>query len=258
VITTGSKWFYGAGTLTLLLAAVYGYATGGTDLGPLSVGYWGAAGDLVGYGILVSAGCVLLLLGIISTAIRDADAHAIAEVAGTEAPPAVTPVTVSYWPIVAAFGVGVSVLGLVVDAPLFILGIVLIIVATIEWTVRDWSDRATGDPAANREIRNRLMFPVEIPLGGALAIVVIVVSISRVLLAVSTNASVYIAMVLAVLVMTLGTLVALRPQISKDAIAALLVVVALAIVTAGVIGAAVGTRDFHEHEPEGASAEGAP
>ena len=38
----------------------------------------------------------------------------------------------------------------------------------IEWTMQAWSDRATGDPAVNREIRNRVMLPIEVPVAGAL------------------------------------------------------------------------------------------
>ena len=74
MITTGSKWFYGFGLLSLLLAAAYGWSTGGNGLGPLSVGYKGGVGDHFGYGILLSAGVVSLMLGLVATAVRDAEA----------------------------------------------------------------------------------------------------------------------------------------------------------------------------------------
>ena len=45
MITTGSKWFFGLGFVSLVLAAAYGWTTGGNGLGPLSLGYKGGVGD---------------------------------------------------------------------------------------------------------------------------------------------------------------------------------------------------------------------
>ena len=52
MITTGSKWFFGLGVVLLVLAAAYGWTTGGNGLGPLTAGYKGGVGDHFGYGIL--------------------------------------------------------------------------------------------------------------------------------------------------------------------------------------------------------------
>ena len=70
MITTGSKWFYGLGILALLLAAAYGWTTGGNGLGPLTAGYKGAVGDHFGYGILLSTGLVSFFLGAVATVVR--------------------------------------------------------------------------------------------------------------------------------------------------------------------------------------------
>ena len=89
MITTGSKWFFGLGFVSLVLAAAYGWTTGGNGLGPLTVGYKGGVGDHFGYGILLSAGVSSASSwGRSPRPSRDADAAAVAQVAGTETVPA--------------------------------------------------------------------------------------------------------------------------------------------------------------------------
>ena len=57
----------------------------------MSLGYKGGVGDHFGYGILVTASAVSFFLGVVVTATRDAEAEALAQVAGTETVPAVLP-----------------------------------------------------------------------------------------------------------------------------------------------------------------------
>ena len=61
MFTTGSKWFFGLGAVALVLAAAYGWSTGGDRLGPVTAGYWGAVGDHLGYTLLVSTGIAATL-----------------------------------------------------------------------------------------------------------------------------------------------------------------------------------------------------
>jgi hypothetical protein len=248
MITTGSKWLYGASGLTFVLALAYGWTTGGTRLGPLSAGWYGAVGDHAGYGILLATSALLLLLGVVATGVRDADPAAVAQLIGADTPPEVTPAAVSFWPAITAVGLGIALLGLIISSFLFTAGLVVLGLAGLEWIVQAWADRATGDPEVNRQIRNRLMHPVEIPIGGALAVAVIVLAISRVFLAASASAAVWIAVVFAALVLAIGALVASKPRLSADAIAAILAVVAVVAIGAGITAAAIGERDFHHGE----------
>jgi hypothetical protein len=253
MITTGSKWLYGASGITFVLALAYGWTTGGGRLGPLTLGWYGSVGDHAGYGILIASSALLLLLGIVVTGVRDADAAAVAQLVGTDVPPEVTPAGASPWPAIAAVGAGIAVLGLVISSFLFAAGLVVVGIAGLEWVVQAWADRATGDPATNRQIRDRLMYPIEIPVGGALAVAVMVVSISRVFLAASAEAAVWIAVGFAALVLAAGALVASRPRLSADAIAALVAVIAIVALGAGITAAAIGEREFHHgEESEGA------
>ena len=254
MITTGTKWFFGLGIVSLALAAVYGWTTGGSGLGPVSVGYKGGVGDHLGYGILLTAGLLSLVQGVVVAAWRDADPQAQAQLVGRDNVPTVRPAGVSYWPAVAAFGAGLVVVGLVSEPLLFIFGLIVLGIVLVEWTVQTWADNATGDPATNRRIRNRLMNPIEFPVAGVLVAAVVVISFSRVFLAASKDGAVIGAGVLATVVLVIGWLLAARPRLSSNVVVGLLLVAAIAVIGAGVVAGASGQREFHkigEEEVEG-------
>lgn len=251
MITTGSKWYYGLGIVTLVLAAAYGWTTGGNGTGPISVGYRGGVGDHFGYGVLVAAGLASLLLGFVTTAVRDAEAASVAEVAGTDSVPAVTPAGASYWPPVAAFGVALVVIGLVSVPVLFVFGLIVLGIVLVEWTVQAWADRATGDPATNREIRNRFMNPIEFPAAGLLAVAVLVVSFSRLFLAISAENAVWAATAAAGIVFLIGVFAASRPKLGANAVVGLLLVAAVVVIGIGVAAGVSGEREFHHVGDEG-------
>lgn len=250
MFTTGSKWFLGLGLVSLVLAAAYGWSTGGNGLGPISAGYKGGVGDPFGYTLLVSIGVSGVLLGLVALATRDAAPSALAELAGTEvAPRELAPAHVAYWPVLGAFGAAIVVLGLVISNVLFIAGCFVLLAVLVEWMVLAWSDRATGDPETNRLIRRRVMGPFEVPLAGFLVVAGSVAAVSRLLLTSSELGAVGVATGFGVVVLTLGTVFATRPKLSANVIAGVLVLCGLGVVTAGVVSAARGERVI-EHEEE--------
>ncbi len=261
MFTTGSKWFLGLGFFSLVLAAAYGWSTGGTGLGPVSAGYNGGVGDHLGYTMLLSLGLLGLFLGFVALAVRDANPSALAQLAGTdEAPPVAPPAHLAYWPVLGALGLTLVVLGLVVSNVLFIAAFILLIGVLVEWMVLTWSDRATGDPAANRIVRARLMGPYEVPLIGVLLAGGTVAALSRVFLTSSKEGAVWVATGIGAVVFLVGLVIATRPKLSANAIAGVLVVLALGVVTIGVVSAGRGERYIEKHhtdehevtEPEGA------
>lgn len=255
MITTGTKWFFGLGFVALAMAALYGWSTGGNGLGPLTAGYNGGVGDRLGYGILLAAAAISVFQGVVLTAWRDADPRAQAQVAQLDTVPPVRPAGTSYWPPVAAFGAGLVVIGLVSDSLVFIAGLIVIGIVLVEWTVQTWADHATGDPAANRSIRNRLMNPIEFPVAGVLAVAFIVLSFSRLFLAVSEHGAVWAAGLLATLILVFGAVFAARPRLSANVVVGILLVAAVAVLGLGIAGGVAGKRDFEkigEHGQEGA------
>jgi hypothetical protein len=252
MFTTGSKWFLGQGLVSLVLAAAYGWSTGGSGLGPVTAGYKGAVGDHLGYTLLVSVGVAGVFLGLMAIAIRDAAPSALAELAGTEVAPTVTPPAhTAYWPVVGAFGAVLVVLGLVISNVMFVIGFFVLLAALVEWMVLAWSDRATGDPDTNRLLRNRLMGPFEVPLAGFLIAGGSVAAISRILLTSSSLGAVGVATGLGIGILAIGSLIATKPRLSSNAIAGVLALCAVGVLVAGVASAARGERVIEPHQEHG-------
>src|SRR5262249_22418304 len=118
----------------------------------------------------------------------------------------------------------------------------------VEWMVQAWSDRATGDPEVNRRIRNRVMSPFEIPVFGAIGAFVLVVSLSRLLLALDKNGSAIAAIVMASMILGLGALYALLPRSGRTIVTVVCTVVAAGVIAAGIVSAAQGSRDYEKEE----------
>ena len=127
---------------------------------------------------------------------------------------------------------------------------IMLAVAAFEWMMSAWADRATGDASANRELRNRIMAPFEIPILGAAAVAIIVLAASRILLAVSELNAVWAAAALTAVIMIAAVAITAMDNPSRGTVVGVLAAGVLVIVVLGIISAVVGQRDFH-HEEEG-------
>ena len=251
MFTTGSKWFFGLGLVGLVLAAAYGWTSGGDGLGPLTAGYKGGVGDHFGYTVLLTIAVASFFLGGVAVATRDADPKALAQLAGVDEPPAaVPPAHLAYWPLAGAFGATLVALGLVISNVLFVVGFLVLLAVLVEWMVLAWSDRATGDPVANKVVRDRLMGPFEVPLAGVLLAGTVVVALSRVFLTTSKESAVWAGMVASIVILAIGWLLAQRSRLSPNVVAGILVLAAAGVVTAGVVSAARGERTIEPHHAE--------
>ena len=236
MITTSSKLWFALAALSAVAALVFGLASDTEKLGT--------------YTLVFAAGAALVL-GFVALKVRDGDvvaADAGAETTVAEAAAATTPAPPSVWPAVAAFGIAVTMIGLAAGGALLWVGIAVLASVVVEWTVQAWSERATGDRAYNRTLRNQLMLPFEIPVIGAVIIAVAVIGFSRVLLALPKSGSTVVAIVVASVVLAIGALLATRPRISSSVVAVVVTIGALAVIGGGIVGAVVGERDFGEHE----------
>lgn len=256
MFTSGSRYYFGLALFAFVAAVLYGAASGDHTgimsmiVGPLTLGYKGSVGDHVGYSVLMGLSIVAFFIGCVVIAFRDADAAAVSQVARTEVvPEALPPSSPSYVPIFAAFGAGILLLGVVVGPALFVLGTVVLVMVLVEWAVKLWSDRATGDPAVNQRIRNRIMNPLEIPIIGFVVVAIFVLGISRVLLALPKVGADVIFAAVPILIFVAGVVVANRKKMSKNVVVGLLVVGGLAVLVGGVVAAAAGEREFEKHHP---------
>jgi hypothetical protein len=250
MLTTGFKFFFGFAVAAITAAILFGYTTGGSNIGPLTIGYKGAVGAQLPYAVLLIAGVASAALAGVLVAFRDGDARAAAQVLGVDTPPVQRPTTASPWPLVAAFGVGITAVGLVVHAALVALGLGVIVLAALEWTMDAWADRATGDPQANKALRDQITRPFELPVGGALIVAVVVLGLSRVFLALPKEGAVWLAMGVAGVVFLVAVALVLAPRPSKNVVAGVLLVGGLAVIGGGIAAAAIGPREFEKHSTE--------
>ncbi|MEY2454475.1 MAG: hypothetical protein QOD92_4049 [Acidimicrobiaceae bacterium] len=251
MITTGAKFYFGLAALAVAGAVVYSWGSHGGFTGGITFGFYGGMGEHAGYVVLLSAALVALFVGGAVIAFRDADPEAQQAVGGVDhLPETHAPRDASYWPVIGAVAAACTVLGLVTSNLLFLFGVILGIVVLLEWMVAAWSERATGDPEVNRRIRNRVMNPIEIPLFGAIGVAVLVLCVSRVLLAVSETGAAIIAVVVAVLILASASIYATAPKAGRTIVAAVCVLGVLGVLAGGIIGAAEGSRNFEAHEGE--------
>ncbi len=256
MFTWGSKFFLGLMAGTLVGAIAYGLITGGDPVGVISFGYSGGVGDHVGYAVLMFAAAGLGLLGFISVLVRDGDADVMAARAGVASvPPVQQPVDPSYWGAIAAFGVAAMIIGLALSPLFYILGIAVLAVTTLMWGIQAWADRATGDPEVNREVRARVLGPIELPMLSMLGIAVVAVGVSRVFLATSKTGATVAGSLFALFVFGAAVLMS-KVNLKRNVVNGIVALGALAILAGGIIGAAVGERDFEHHEEDHSEAEG--
>lgn len=264
MITPGARLFFGFALVGLIATIVYGLSTGEATSGDylglvdaaawrgvISLGWSGGIGDHVGYFTLAGFTAVCGFTGGVLVAFRDADAEAVAQLTPTgEVPLPQTQTAPAYWPAAAAVGVGVLIVGLVAHEAFVVVGLIILGVVAIEWGISAWADRATGDPAANKTIRDRFMQPIEIPVIAGAGAVIMVLGISRVLLSVSEFSAIWVATAVAVAIIGVAIVFLLVPKASPSVVAGILVVLAIAVIAGGIITAAIGQRDIEEHEDD--------
>lgn len=242
MVNTGSRFWFGVTALGAIGAVAYLLASGGEKYGTL---------------VLAFTAVAAATMGAASIALRDGNvALATADGPGQEHAAPIVPRFPAAWPAVAALGAGVTIVGLAAGGGLLYVGLGILGLTFAEWMVQSWAERATTDPDVNRRLRNRVMFPVEIPAAALLGIGVAVIAFSRILLAVSKTGSTVVAITVATVIFGVGILLNARPKVSSSLLAGLVVVGAAGLLTGGVVSAVVGEREFEEHGEEHAEEEG--
>jgi hypothetical protein len=234
VITVGGKLWLGIAAFAAAALVAWQAFSGGEE-----------RGLLVLLGVISAA----LIIGTLLVWIRDGDVAV--EATGDEPAPATTSGPLpAPWPAIGAFGVAVTVVGLAAGGALLYVGFGIVAVAVVEWMVQGWAERATPDPVENAALRNRIMYPVEIPVLGLLIVGGVLVAFSRVLLALPKEGSTVAAVAVAASILLVAALVATRPRISSAVLTVVLLLGAVALLGGGIVGAVAGERDIEEHETE--------
>ena len=232
MVPTGSKLLLGGAVLAAVAAVAYGLTQEG------------ALGTV---GLIFAATALAFLAGLVIF-IREGDVSAMDAAATTESAAAAAPPGPSVWPVVAAIGGVLVVVGLVTYAPIFIFGIIALLAATVDWMVQAYSERASADARFNATVRERIAHPLEFPILAAVGVAILVYSFSRIMLFVSKTTGPAIFGVIAALLLAVGFVIAFVPSIKSGIIAGVAVIAALGLVAGGAAAALDGERELHPHE----------
>lgn len=264
MFTTAFRFFAGLAVFSLIAALVVGFTSETQSLvdrvvGPLSLGWKGGIGNHFAYAFFVGLFAAAAGLAGLLIAFRDADPEAEAQVVHTESVPLTrAPAGVNYLPSLGALAFVLLLIGAATESNgLIYAAIGVLVVVAFTWTLRTWAERATGDDQTNAELYHRFIDPFRVPVVSLLSIALVAVGLSRVLLAVSKVASVWVFGLVALLFFLVAILLALKPSSARWVTTAVVVIAAIAIVAAGIAGAVVGERDIEHHQSSEGTTEGA-
>ena len=222
MFSTGSKYFFGVSFLGAVSFGIYMFLIGESAIGATAL-----------FGLVAASGLLTALLLSTRDGAKDEDG-----VAATTAAP-----TGSIWPLIAAVGTTLVLVGTITTPVVTLFGIVVLLAALIEWTVLSWSERASSDVAYNTALRKRLLNPIEFPVLAAAGLGVVIFSFSRVTLAVNKGVGATAFILLGALVLAAGVLFSIRPNLKRGLVIGICVVGAVGIVAAGITGMGLGVRE---------------
>ncbi len=226
MFTQTSKLFLPVAGVALFLGAVYKIITG----------------DLLGAVLYLMVGTVAFLLGIMLSTVRDNEMAPV--VAADAPPPRVRPVVAAPlpggggWTALGAVSIALVLFGLIQHAVFTWAGLLFGMAAGAGWLARAASE-STG--------RHISLMPLGLPVLGLFTIASVMYFLSRILLAVTETTSWVIALLVAVLILGIASVAALRPAISGRALAAALALGSVLMIGGGLVAAAVGERHIEPH-----------
>ena len=255
MFTPAFRFFAGLATASLVAAFVVGFTSETQTpmdriLGPLTMGWKGSVGNHFAYTFFLGLFATAAGLAGILVAFRDADPEAEAQVVHTESVPLTrAPAGNNYLPALGSFGFVLALVGLASGNHILIGGgLVVVVAVAFTWTLRTWAERATGDDTVNAELYHRFVDPLRTPIVAIVCIALVVLGLSRVLLAVSKTGSVIVFGIVGALFFIVAAVLALYPKSTKTITTIIVVLGALAILVAGIVSAFVGERDLEHHD----------
>jgi plastocyanin len=216
----------------------------------IGFGYVLFSSDRVGFAALVFAGLGALTLGLAAFALLPPDP--LLALSAAEPHPADTTDVGrgTVWAPAAAFTATIAVAGLATDRGLFVLGLLGSIVIAFAWLGQVWREHPAWTAAMDSRLHDRFIVPVVLPASIFVLAGISVISLSRLLLAVSAEAAPVIVIVGAAAVLALFYVLANR-NVGRQALATLAVVAAGLVIAAGVAGHLRGQRHVAAHGAKG-------
>jgi plastocyanin/uncharacterized membrane protein len=241
VFNTAAKVQYGFAAAALVLAVVYGFAIE----------------DPVGFVLLLGIFIAFTMAALAVSAAGVSDRAPVYR-SMEDAPPLRTVVVdrsallpPNPWPLVAAVAAGILAVGVAVSVTVVIVGVIACLIAAAGWLGQSWREDPSYSAREGARISERLIGPFGLPTLALALIGVIIISLSRVLLAVPKKGSVAVALAVAIVLLAVFFLLSSRPRLSRTTVGLLAGVSVIALIVAGGVSAGSGYRTFENHN-EGA------
>jgi len=235
VVPFGSKALFGLAAAAMVASISYGVST--SD---------GSATAVLGF---VAVGAFLLGVVVIFAG-PDREPWAVADVPRTEqAPMGARPALPSPWPLAGGIALAVLALGAATDGVVVVTAAVLLVVVGFGWLFQAWTEHPTYTARYGKRLKERILVPIGLPVAVVLLVAVIVISLSRVLLAVPETASRAVALAVALVILFSAFAVASSQRMARTAMFLLCALALVAVVGAGAAGLSHGERKFEKNVP---------
>lgn len=213
------------------------------------------AGDHLGIALFAAVAIAAFGGAIVYAATREPTAAAVGgSAAGDDEPVQVRPVTAprpvggAAWPVAAGASAALIAISLVQGAVIAGAGAALGLVTLIGWLAAVGTERTARKPVN--------LMPFGIPVLGFAFIASLMFLMSRVLLAVSELTATWVALFVAAAILGIGSLFAMRPNLSSRSMVAMLAAGAVLMTGGGLVAASVGEREIEHHGEEHAEGGG--
>lgn len=232
MVPFASKALWGLGALAVVAAIAYGVATN----------------DSSGGAILAFVATGAILLGVV-VVIADPDREPffvagapLSEQTAVGGRPSVP----SPWPLIAAVALGALAIGAATDAVVVVIAAILLAVSGVGWLLQTWTEHPTYTGQYAARLKERLLLPVGLPVGVASLVAVIVISLSRIFLALPENGTRAVALAVALVILLSAFAVAASERMARTALTLLIVFAFASLIGAGVAGLVHGERKFEK------------
>ena len=208
----------------------------------LSFAYQVMTGDVLGSILFLLVGLVAAYLSLVVAGARHRDAPEpvpAAVDAGRSSPPTVVLAPGGgAWPIAAGLAITLAVGGFVLGPLASFAAMGVAAVTAVGWL---------GRVSAERTGRYPNLLPLGLPVLSLFAIASLMFFMSRILLAVPEQASTFIALAVAVVILAIASLIALKPNVSSRSLMTALVVGGVLMAGGGLVAGAAGQRHIEAH-----------
>ena len=232
MVPLGSKALFGFGTAALIASIVYGVsnneATTTVILGFAAFGAYTLA--------------VALALATPDLPPAVAPDAPLAE----QYPVGDRPARPSFWPVGAALGFGLLTVGVATNGAVLLAAVVVLTLVGVGWLVQRWTEDPAYTAVFGGRLQERFLIPFGLPVGAVALVATILISLSRVFLALPEQGTRAVALAVAIVILISAFTVAASSRMARTALMLLSAFALLSVIGAGAVSVAHGERKFEK------------